>query len=652
MRILNYLLVFAILCGIAYVLNRKYKNTVDMDYLIKEDDDDENKMDCPHICAVVDEAFTKKIRTNLKDENYTKEQYEQKEKQLSLFKEAMNSAAYCDMDAKRIVMSNIREVVRNKKLGLTEVDLNKIIPFDNPDNLSHTDKFEILKYVYDIKKDFADDWLSAIIDEYKLTKPIFKDGKKRYKFTREHLDGIYEDQLEQGNIVLEENDKVEIIAQRIFESNIGFGCIDVLIEANIDEIDCGVSGITSISKRDRKGNASQRNLPQSFESIWITYGGLKMQLECLAFESEDEFNRVCDNIYKYNPPKVLSRTDCMIQAEMKDGSRLSITRPPKTECCSFWLRKFGSAKGRTLESLLNKSENFIIVAKMMKWLIKSNQTGGITGAQNTGKTTFLRACVEHIREEYAIRTVEDAFELRLKNYYPDRNIQSFQNTPEIGMQETLDFLKKTNSDVTIVGEAAHAEQTSFIVQTSGVASYFTMFTSHHNTAKKLIEGCGDDLMKVGQAASKEEAYKQSSASIQYDCHIVNNKGNRHPSRITEIIPVEADELYPSQKDEMSLEEAVNKDTLEYYRRQTNPLIFTTRDLVRWYRGKFYLVNLPSDAMLKRIENNLTDEELKEFYEDMKLMQELSKDYKKDVEAGEQERRKSYNSLVLNGKESV
>ena len=78
-----------------------------------------------------------------------------------------------------------------------------------------------------------------------------------------------------------------------------------------------------------------------------------------------------------------------------------------------------------------------------------------------------------------------SFELHLRARLPGRNIVSFKETEGVGIQEGLDFTKKTDGNVTILGEVATMQAVLFLVQIAQNASAFTLFT-HHARIQRLL----------------------------------------------------------------------------------------------------------------------------------------------------------------------
>jgi len=633
MVIINYLVIVVLIAAIVFAVKSRIQTVMVNNYsnseMAEEEDtgvsmqDFENKM--------VD-SFSRYLRLNLKAENMTAAQYKEEEKKHSRFTESINNAGYCDPDAKRIVMQHICNLLRSARMNYSNEDINMMIPFNNSAKLKVYDKWQILAYSY--KQKYKSAWLSELIKEYNLDQGIdrYNDGRHWYWVSTERLNEVYDDFVgkrcvkgknEDNKANLTFSDKINIVAQRAFEEKYGLGIADLLLEANVDEIDAGVSG-------------------NGYDSLYVMYHGRQIKFDFLTFGTEEELARVVDNIYKYDAPYVMSKTDAKIVGKMKNGNRITASRPPFSESYAFWCRMFDSSPGGRLKQLLvtqNKREdgtaepvkNAFIVMEYLQWMNKGHQTGGVTGSTGCGKTTFLKTLIDFIDPTYSIGVAELQFEANLRKTYKDRNLITCQQTDFISMQEMLDFLKKCNRQVNIIGEDAEAIQSYFVVQTTGIASFYTMFTSHHDTTKKLVDGFGSDIVRIGQAASMAEAISMAASSLNWDCHVVNDKGYRHVDRITEIIPVERDESYPSTKlpdNEQSSELATRMDEMEYYHRSTNPDLYNMRENIIFENDCFYLINPPSEAMMRRIARVLTDEQMNKFRADIAKWVDASKDYGK------------------------
>ena len=685
--VVNYILLVAIIAVVGYVVYwyiKSLDNDDGMDFEVQE----HGEMDIRYLINETAMEFARMLKRNVNDDHSTREEIERKRMRIASLRENLTRAAYGDGNAKRVIKNHIKDFLLGDRIGITEDNIDEIIPFNKPKNLSSNDRFEILLYAYN--KVFDNEGFDYLVREWNLTDTqLLEDGSPYHIITDTQIELIYDcifetnptkrkelhESKELGVVTLDFNDKLEILSQKIFEKYKGLGPIDMLMEAPVDEIDCGVSGVPkgSFTLKTKAMNTSY-----SYESVWVTYHGTNIHLQCLSFETQQELIRVCDNIYKYDAPYVMSRSEGRVVSTMVDGSRIVAVRPPFADSYAFFLRKFDSAPSVKPEALV-RDENFIIPIVVTKWFIKGQRNIAITGSQGTGKTTWLKSIIRYISTEFNIRIQELQAELNLRYTYPNRNIVGFQETANISAQEGLNLQKKTNGAVNIIGEVANAIQASHIIQTAMVASLFAMFTHHAKTASGLVEAISNNLLEMGLYKDKKDAVAMTAQVLNVDCHLTNVKGKRYIERITEIIP-STDIPYPSDcvddeflrrfvkakkeaerldKDDEEISAALGidkeeyllmkeertlkaiSDMPEYFHRTTDPKLYTTQDIVKWFptldeqgnavydderheqKGYFKLVHMPSENMMNEIKSKLSIEEEKEFERDMAMVQKVS-----------------------------
>lgn len=175
---------------------------------------------------------------------------------------------------------------------------------------------------------------------------------------------------------------MNILSSIVFSKFKGFGPVEILLDANIDEIDCGVSGVPAGSFDVDKSQLSKA--VYSYESIWIMYHGLNIHFSALKFDSQAELIRVTQHIYRYEAPTVLSRTEGRVVSTMKDGSRVVAVRPPFADSYAFFVRRFNAEVLKTPEELFRDEGNKWLHL-VMKWAIKGHRNIMFTGSQGTGK---------------------------------------------------------------------------------------------------------------------------------------------------------------------------------------------------------------------------------------------------------------------------
>lgn len=511
----------------------------------------------PYLIELMKEQFYNILRSDTSRWKLSKSEVLKWEKSKQSLRQAIKNCSYGDEQARCLIQEYMKEFLENQ-LDRKEELLNQILPFEKPLRMKERTKFLILLYL--TEKEHGKDALSFLIQTYRWNQPKYDGEDAIYEVNAQDLDRIFYLKYRELNYV----EKLELVIQTIYESSFGYGIADRILTMNLDGVSAGVS--------------------KDVLSLWIFYKGTMIHFSCLKFEEEQELIRICKNIYRYGNYGQLSQTRGYITGNRKDGSRVVVMRPPLSESWVFFVRKFDIAKQLELADILVRDQTKCL-RTILKWIVKGCQVTGITGDQGCGKTTLLMALIGLIPHSYTIRTQELTFELQLRERYPERNIVSLRETEQIHGQEALDILKKTDGIVTILGEVATNEVSSWLIQVSQTASLFTMFTHHAKTTKDLIEGLRNALLQAGGFRNEEIALKQVMTSIRFDIHMAKTRnGERFVERVTEIVPIE---------------EGVD-----------------TRDIILWENDRYCKKHAITKETQKQILKYLTVQERKQFLIDM------------------------------------
>ena len=303
----------------------------------------------------IKKQFDEITRMNLYDLALSEEEFERRKNVKYELKKALRGAGYADKSDKKYVKTLMFDLLRNN-YKVNNFNINNAIPFDNYDDLTPQDKFEILMHVY--KKQYKADALTQMITKYRLDTPKFEFDPEvpSYVITAKEIDNIYSSEITEDTLSFD--DKLEIVVQRVYQKYKGYSVVDDIRDMNIDGVSGGVSGIPpsfldQLSDMDDYLNQMEgRKIPMSYDSVWIFYKGKATYLSFLSFGSEAELKRVCQNIYKYNNPGQLSESVGYKINEMKDGSRVVVLRPNFSESWAFFVRKFAPPTLISPEQLL------------------------------------------------------------------------------------------------------------------------------------------------------------------------------------------------------------------------------------------------------------------------------------------------------------
>ena len=487
--------------------------------------------------------------------------------------QALRNCVYGIDQAKVIVLELIRGFIEAK------VPIDKISELlglaDGMEPSDHT-KFEILMYRY--KKQYGKKALAEWIKKYNLADARRATDSTRpsdiaYYITVEDLHQSYENE----NIILSDAEKIDILSILVYQLYKGFGILDTLREMDINGFNCGTSGsiLTNVTKQ-REGNF------QANRSVWLYFNGQYIHLRFMDFGTEAELKRIIQLIVRYGNPAPLTAKKGYLVNTMYDKSRVLALRPPASEYWAVFVRKF-SLSDVSPEALIKKDYNHgsEIPIKLLEYLMRGMVTCGFTGRQGSGKTTMMSSVVRFIDPRYTIRVLEMAPELYLRELYPTRNILSVQETSTVTAAELQDALKKSDAAVSMAGEVATDDVAARMIQLGQVASLFTIFSHHANTASDLVYALRNSLVNAGGFSNMETAERQVTDVVKMDVHLdYTADGKRYIDRITEIIPLEENVPYPDY-DPNNRQESMDRIEQEYYARRTDRVSFITRDILKY-----------------------------------------------------------------------
>ena len=569
----------------------------------------------------IKKQFDEITRMNLYDLALSEEEFERRKNVKYELKKALKGAGYADANDKKYVKSLMFDLLKND-YKVNNFNINHAIPFNNFNELTSQDKFEILMHIY--KKTYKAEALTKIIIKYALDYPKyeFDETVPSYVITAREIDDIFTNEVSTETLSFE--DKLEIVVQRIYQEYKGYSVVDDIRDMNIDGVSGGVSGIPPsfldqlTDMDDYLTQMNESKIPMSYDSVWIFYKGKAMYLSFLSFGSEAELKRVCQNIYKYNNPGQLSESVGYKINEMKDGSRVVVLRPNFSESWAFFVRKFAPPTLISPEQLLihkNKEK----VVELLKYLIRGARVTAITGEQGCGKTTLLMAIMKYLYPTITIRVQETAFELHLRKIYPHHNILSLRETDTISGQEGLDVQKKTDGGVNILGEVSTDPVAAWMIQMAQVASKFTLFTHHAKTFPNLITSLRNSLLKIGMFSSEQVAEVQVVQVINFDIHLKRAvDGTRYIERITECIPLEPTYNYNNDyrkvKDINQKLDKFMDNAVEYFQHMTQSKNYTYRNIVEFVDGEYVFKNPISEENIRAMRDNMSAEDIKAFDE--------------------------------------
>lgn len=518
--------------------------------------------------------------------------------------ESLRNCVYGIDNAKVIVIELIRGFIKKnvptdkiaELLGLAE----GMEPSDHV-------KFEIIMYRYKKKRvdnvALGKNALAEWILKYKFSEERTATGASRekdmaYYVTVEDLHMSYEEE----DIKLTDDEKVDILAILIYQLYKGFGIVDTLREMDINGFNMGTSGNIMPNVNKFKNNAMSAT-----SSVWLYFQGKYIHLRFMNFGTEDELRRIVQLLIRWGNPGPLTAKRGYLVTSMFDKSRVLALRPPASEYWAVFVRKFTlsdvSPEGLIIKKWTKRGD---LPVRLIEFLMRGQITCAVTGRQGSGKTTMMSSIIRFIDNRYTLRILEMAPELYLRELYPTRNILSVQETNTVSASELQDALKKSDAAVSIVGEVATDVIAARMIQMGQVASIFTIFSHHANTARDLVFSLRNSLSNAGGFSNMITAERQVTDVVKIDVHLdYTPDGKRYIERISEIIPLEEKTPYPDYDPE-NPEASMANITREFYERTTDRVSFVTHDILKYdlKTHTYYIADRFSPQLEAKIRKNL------------------------------------------------
>ncbi|MFB5679169.1 pilus assembly protein CpaF [Paenibacillus terreus] len=579
----------------------------------KKKPEDMERYSIKQMTQYIKDKFNEMTGANLYDLALDLEDFNRQKHMRTELKAALKGCNSGDLYDKMYVKDLIYDLLI-RDYGMNERNADYVLPFDEPGKLTARDKFDILMQLYKKKHHYKA--LPRMIDEYRLDelKSVIEEGQtESYIITEDEISKIYR---EKCSGLLSFEDKMQVIVQRIYQGFKGFGVIDEIRYMEIDGVSGGVSGIPSsmqdIEDEEQMLQAMKASSGHdNTHSVWIMYRGKTMHLSFLSFGSELELKRICQTIYKWNNPGQLTEQNGFIVNDMKDNSRIVVMRPPFAESWVFFNRKFNLTY-TDLEHFLNPRDrgftfgNTELPIRLIPFLMKGARVTTVTGDQGTGKSTLMMAMTRFIAGYLTLRVQEMAFELHLRNLFPQRNIVSIRETADITGQKGMDIQKKTDGAVNIIGEAATAEQVAWFLQAGTVASLFTILSHHAKTFRDLVFSLRNSTLQTGLFRNESIAEQQVVSVLDFDIHLFKDaEGRRYIERITECVPLLEQDTYP---------EDPGQAAIEFYRRMTDRKTFEGRDIVVFQDGEYIAKHPISERQQAEMMRHMNARDRAEFTE--------------------------------------
>lgn len=284
-------------------------------------------------------------------------------------------------------------------------------------------------------------------------------------------------------------------------------------------------------------------LVNGHEQIYVEHRG-KLHRTNVHFRSDKHVLQMAQRIANYIGRRV-DETSPMVDARLKDGSRVNVIVPPVSlDGVSISIRKFsktliGLDQMVAQKNLSKPMKEFLeVVARCRVNIIVSGGTG-------SGKTTLLNALSRLIDPKERIVTIEDAAELRLAQPHVVRlesRPPNIEGVGEVSIRELLKNALRMRPDRIVVGECRGAEAFDML-QAMNTGHDGSMSTIHANNADETLHRLENMLLMTGHALPNHVIRSYIADAVNLVVHVARMRdGIRRVTQITEVFGMEGEDI--------------------------------------------------------------------------------------------------------------
>jgi Flp pilus assembly CpaF family ATPase len=267
-----------------------------------------------------------------------------------------------------------------------------------------------------------------------------------------------------------------------------------LRELNIDEVD-GIDEFVDAIFMDTYGNKYVETLDELLINNIEVHGIRKIKIETnkgkwknvegYHFRDEKQIQDVADHIISEDNKGQLTEENCVMEGIMKNGNRVTIGLKPANYEHNIFIKKFNGFSFETIEDLVDIGEITEQQLEELRVYAKGRANICFIGGVNAGKTTFMKAYVGLIPDEYKIGTIATDFESHLIEMYPDKDIVSMAATKKYTVNDLFVSMLRMNRNILSLEEARSYEVEQYLKgMLRGADGSFS--TGHSRTVHDLI----------------------------------------------------------------------------------------------------------------------------------------------------------------------
>lgn len=234
-----------------------------------------------------------------------------------------------------------------------------------------------------------------------------------------------------------------------------------------------------------------------YDRVFVEKGG-KLFLTDVKFRDPRHVLQISQRIANMVGRRV-DESSPMVDARLKDGSRVNIIIPPLSlDGVSISIRKF-SQRVITLEEMVSNGNISQQMIDFLKICMNSKLNIIVSGGTGAGKTTLLNALSLLISPGDRIVTIEDSAELKLEQPHVVRlesRPENIEGEGEVKIRDLLRNSLRMRPDRIVIGECRGAEAFDML-QAMNTGHDGSMSTLHANSAGEALHRLENMVLMAG-----------------------------------------------------------------------------------------------------------------------------------------------------------
>lgn len=223
------------------------------------------------------------------------------------------------------------------------------------------------------------------------------------------------------------------------------------------------------------------------DEIYVEIDGRIIRDDSVSFIDDNHIIRTIQRIVQ-PLGRTIDAANPMVDARLKDGSRLNAVIPPLSlKGPVLTIRKF-SRNLDNIEDILRKGTMTIHMARFLEAAVKAKLNIIICGGTGTGKTSLLNILSSFIDDNERIITIEDAAELKLKQSHVislETRLVNYEGSGEITIRDLVRNSLRMRPDRIIVGEVRGKEAFD-MMQAMNTGHEGSLTTLHANSPEDAL----------------------------------------------------------------------------------------------------------------------------------------------------------------------